>query len=60
MLCGHHLVDRLEKGEEIFFFCFYVLKYIMDDEFSIVGQRWAGFVCGIAKNTLSLCVSPVP
>lgn len=38
-LCGHKLVDRLEKGEEIFFFCFYALKYIMDDEFSIAGQR---------------------
>lgn len=39
LLCGHHLVDRLEKGEEIFFFCFYVLKYLMDDEYSLVGQR---------------------
>lgn len=39
LLCGHRLVDRLEKGEEIFFFCFYALKYLMDDEFSVVGQR---------------------
>lgn len=39
LLCGHRLVDRLEKGEEIFFFCFYVLKYLMDDEFSVIGQR---------------------
>ncbi|CRL04025.1 CLUMA_CG017142, isoform B [Clunio marinus] len=40
LLCGHRLVDRLEKGEEIFFFCFYALKYLMDDEFSVVGQRF--------------------
>lgn len=39
LLCGHRLVDRLEKGEEIFFFCFYALKYIMDDEYSVIGQR---------------------
>lgn len=40
MLFGHDLQDRLQKGEEIFFFCFYVLKYLMDDEFSIAGQRY--------------------
>lgn len=39
LLFGHNLPDRLGKGEEIFFFCFYVLKYLMDDEFSVVGQR---------------------
>lgn len=38
-LFGHNLPDRLSKGEEIFFFCFYILKYIMDDEFSVLGQR---------------------
>nr|XP_033333041.1 myotubularin-related protein 14 [Megalopta genalis]XP_033333042.1 myotubularin-related protein 14 [Megalopta genalis]XP_033333043.1 myotubularin-related protein 14 [Megalopta genalis]XP_033333045.1 myotubularin-related protein 14 [Megalopta genalis]XP_033333046.1 myotubularin-related protein 14 [Megalopta genalis]XP_033333047.1 myotubularin-related protein 14 [Megalopta genalis]XP_033333048.1 myotubularin-related protein 14 [Megalopta genalis] len=35
MLFGHDLEDRLSKGEEIFFFCFYFLKHISDDEFSI-------------------------
>lgn len=35
MLFGHDLEDRLSKGEEIFFFCFYFLKHIQDDEFSI-------------------------
>lgn len=35
MLFGHDLEDRLSKGEEIFFFCFYFLKHIHDDEFSI-------------------------
>lgn len=39
-LFGHNLPDRLSKGEEIFFFCFYILKYIMDDEFSILTQRY--------------------
>lgn len=35
MLFGHNLEDRLNKGEEIFFFCFYFLKHIYDDKFSI-------------------------
>lgn len=34
-LFGHNLNDRLTKGEEILFFCFYFLKYIISDEFSI-------------------------
>lgn len=38
MLFGHDLEDRLSKGEEIFFFCFYFLKHIHDEEFS-VNQR---------------------
>ncbi|XP_050085260.1 myotubularin-related protein 14 isoform X1 [Anopheles aquasalis] len=40
LLFGHNLPDRLNKGEVIFFFCFYVLKYIAEDEYSIVGQRY--------------------
>lgn len=35
MLFGHHLADRLGKGEEIFFFCFYMLKHLVHDDFSI-------------------------
>ncbi|KAJ8665204.1 hypothetical protein QAD02_006866 [Eretmocerus hayati] len=35
MLFGHNLQDRLTKSEEIFYFCFYFLKHIVDDEFSI-------------------------
>lgn len=38
-LFGHNLPDRLSKGEEIFFFCFYVLKYIMDEEFTVTTQK---------------------
>ena len=34
-LFGHNLNDRLNKGEEILFFCFYFLKYITTEEFSI-------------------------
>ncbi|CAG2171191.1 unnamed protein product [Oppiella nova] len=34
-LFGHNLNDRLSKGEEILFFCFYFLKYITSEEFSI-------------------------
>ncbi|XP_055376164.1 myotubularin-related protein 14 isoform X2 [Condylostylus longicornis] len=36
---GHQLPDRLTRGEEIMFFCFHVLKYITDEEFSILEQR---------------------
>ncbi|XP_017771516.1 PREDICTED: myotubularin-related protein 14 [Nicrophorus vespilloides] len=35
MLFGHHLGDRLNKGEEIFFFCFNFLKRLAEDEFSL-------------------------
>lgn len=35
LLFGHDLEDRLSRGEEIFFFCFYFLKHIQDEEFSI-------------------------
>ncbi|XP_064483656.1 myotubularin-related protein 14-like isoform X2 [Ornithodoros turicata] len=33
-LFGHNLPDRLSKGEEIFFFCFYMLKHLDSEEFS--------------------------
>ncbi|XP_077307926.1 phosphatidylinositol-3,5-bisphosphate 3-phosphatase MTMR14 isoform X2 [Lithobates pipiens] len=38
-LFGHMLVDRLSKGEEIFFFCFNFLKHITSDEFSSSGRK---------------------
>ncbi|XP_074861071.1 phosphatidylinositol-3,5-bisphosphate 3-phosphatase MTMR14 isoform X3 [Carettochelys insculpta] len=34
-LFGHMLVDRLSKGEEIFYFCFNFLKHITSEEFSV-------------------------
>ncbi|XP_044307727.1 myotubularin-related protein 14 isoform X2 [Varanus komodoensis] len=37
-LFGHMLVDRLSKGEEIFFFCFDFLKHITSEEFSAIKQ----------------------
>uniref|UniRef100_A0A0K8RSM2 Myotubularin-related protein 14-like n=1 Tax=Crotalus horridus TaxID=35024 RepID=A0A0K8RSM2_CROHD len=37
-LFGHMLVDRLSKGEEIFFFCFDFLKHITSEEFSAAKQ----------------------
>ncbi|XP_043933973.1 myotubularin-related protein 14 isoform X2 [Protopterus annectens] len=36
---GHMLVDRLSKGEEIFFFCFNFLKHIISEEFSAVKKE---------------------
>ncbi|XP_067396673.1 myotubularin-related protein 14 isoform X5 [Emydura macquarii macquarii] len=38
-LFGHMLVDRLSKGEEIFFFCFNFLKHITSEEFSAVKMQ---------------------
>lgn len=39
MLFGHHLPDRISKGEEIFFFCFYMLKHLVADDYSIAAGR---------------------
>lgn len=38
-LFGHNLPDRLAKGEEIFFFCFYFLKYMQDDDYVVTRRR---------------------
>lgn len=38
-LFGHQLPDRLKRGEDIMFFCFHFLKFITDEEFSIVEHR---------------------
>lgn len=37
-LFGHNLSNRLDKGEEIMFFCFYVLKFLHDDKYSVHGR----------------------
>ncbi|XP_067931526.1 myotubularin-related protein 14-like [Watersipora subatra] len=34
-LFGHNLPDRLEKGEEVLFFCFYFLKFIQHEDFVV-------------------------
>lgn len=39
-LFGHNLPDRLNKGEVIFYFCFYILKYITDEEYSVLTHRY--------------------
>lgn len=36
---GHNLPDRLKKGEDIFFFCFYMLKHIEGIEYSTVNSK---------------------
>jgi len=35
LLFGHNLEDRLNKGEEILYFCFYFLKHIANSDFSV-------------------------
>lgn len=39
LLCGHNLPDRIKRGELIFIFCFYILKYIHDEEYSVLSHR---------------------
>nr|CAD7423179.1 unnamed protein product [Timema monikensis] len=39
LLFGHNLEDRLSKGEEIFFFCFYFLKHLVGDEYSVTPRK---------------------
>lgn len=34
LLFGHNLRDRKNKGEDIFYFCFHFLKFVMGDEYS--------------------------
>lgn len=34
-LFGHNLADRVNKGEEILFFCFYFLKFIAPADYSV-------------------------
>lgn len=38
-LFGHHLPDRLNKGEEILYFCFHFLSYIISEEYSVQSIR---------------------
>jgi len=46
-LCGHNLADRLSKGEEILFFCFYFLKHLLSDEFAVKKRHCS---CHHARN----------
>jgi hypothetical protein len=32
--CSHNFPDRLTKGEDVFYFCFYLLPFLIGDEFS--------------------------
>ncbi len=32
--CSHNFPDRLTKGEDVFHFCFYLLPFLIGDEFS--------------------------
>lgn len=44
-LFGHDLPDRLTKGEDIFVFCFYALKYIQEEDFSVISHRYVFVYC---------------
>ncbi|CAB0009530.1 unnamed protein product [Nesidiocoris tenuis] len=54
MLFGHNLNDRLSKGEEIFFFCFYFLKHMLGEEFSVTSWQFisgTGSLRGSGSNS---------
>ncbi|XP_032927241.1 myotubularin-related protein 14 isoform X2 [Catharus ustulatus] len=54
-LFGHMLVDRLSKGEEIFFFCFNFLKHITSEEFSALkSQRRKSFPPGFTLEEICM------
>lgn len=38
-LFGHNLPDRMTKSEEIFFFCFYMLKFLHGSEFCTTAPK---------------------
>mmetsp|Transcript_15760 Transcript_15760/g.30790 ORF Transcript_15760/g.30790 Transcript_15760/m.30790 type:complete len:808 (-) Transcript_15760:236-2659(-) len=39
MLFSHLLDDRIAKGEDIFYFCFYMLPFIAKAEFSVIAKH---------------------
>lgn len=51
-----NLTDRLSKGEEILFFCFYVLKYFHSDEFCTTYTRRATKNSVSSSSSSSVCV----
>jgi myotubularin-related protein 14 len=55
LLFGHNLVNRLNKGRQIFYFCFWVLEHLKDDDYSygyelqLKNMNWeAGTYTGVA------------
>ncbi|KAG0215124.1 Myotubularin- protein 14 [Mortierella sp. GBA30] len=50
-LFNHLLSDRSQRGEDIFYFCFYFLKFIYGDEFSLKS------VSELCKKNKSTCQS---
>ncbi|XP_042307444.1 myotubularin-related protein 14 isoform X2 [Sceloporus undulatus] len=53
-LFGHMLVDRLSKGEEIFFFCFDFLKHITSEEFSAAKQLRKSLPAGFTLEEICM------
>lgn len=54
-LFGHGLPDRLSRGEEILYFCFKMLRYICDSEFSVNPQvQCVNTGTTVQKGSLSL------
>ena len=54
MLFSHQLSDRMAKGEEVFYFCFYFLQFIMGPEFSLSARAKSPLV----SSTLACEPSP--
>jgi hypothetical protein len=43
LLFSHLLADRQQRGEDIFYFCFYFLQFIYADEFNVNNTKQAGY-----------------
>jgi len=65
MMFGHQLADRHQKGEDIFYFCFYMLEFLTSEEFSLASisararfdRSLARWQCRFLANSLSLSLS---
>jgi hypothetical protein len=60
LLFRHQVIDRRVRGEDIFYFCFYFLDYVMDEEFTI--ERISRLTLGgrLGEEQLPVLPSSVP
>lgn len=54
LLFGHDLPDRLSKGEAIFYFCFYMLKYIVDVDYTVLTRRFRSQTSSASSSSIEV------
>lgn len=59
LLFGHHLPDRMSKGEVIFYFCFYVIKKLYKDDYSILTHRFRSHHSSSGSSSIDVISSDV-